>query len=251
MLTPIVEIAHIRSRKPKGPRHEPAYPKHLLDDEENCLLLCSKHHKVVDDHPSKYRADELIEWKKYQVADRTGRTLSDSEVAQISDSPKGTETSLEVEAVGVADIRGAWISVPLQALPGLDVPDSDRYLGVTVTNTGRLPANIIASGIDLGVDYSPLHATHLFDDGNVDPHIPPQVSSTWRIPQRSLAAGILKLATERGILPDRFRPYARPASGDRVEGPWQSAVDLPIWRPGMTQDKLSDLLEKAAAHRHR
>ena len=43
-----VQIAHIRSEKPNGPRHEPAYPKEKINSEENLLLLCGKHHTPVD-----------------------------------------------------------------------------------------------------------------------------------------------------------------------------------------------------------
>jgi hypothetical protein len=42
IMTVTVEIAHIRSEKPRGPRHVPGYePVHEF---ENLLLLCLKHH---------------------------------------------------------------------------------------------------------------------------------------------------------------------------------------------------------------
>jgi hypothetical protein len=82
-LTVIAEIAHIRSEKPDGPRYDPEYPESLIDQEENLLLLCAKHHKPVDDHDSVYPTEELLEWKRKQVADRTPRELSDQQVERI------------------------------------------------------------------------------------------------------------------------------------------------------------------------
>ncbi|MEV0436588.1 HNH endonuclease signature motif containing protein [Nocardia sp. NPDC050413] len=252
MLTPNVAIAHIRSKKIKGPRYDPNYPKDLLDTEENLLLLCGKHHKPVDDHASVYRTGELLEWKRDQVSKGSVRTLSDAEVAQISVYLKQlTQADLRVEAVGVAYIESARISVPLNMLAALPISVSERFLGVTVTNDGLAPATIRAAGIDLGVVHSPLHMTHLFDDSSADPCITAKSSSTWCTATDTLVSGIVKVATENGVVPKRFRPYARPDSGDRAEGAWQSIVDLPIWKSGMTEDKLDDLIEKAAVLRRR
>jgi hypothetical protein len=44
-----VQIAHIRSAKPDGPRYDPAFPADRLNREENLLLLCTlcrRRHKV-------------------------------------------------------------------------------------------------------------------------------------------------------------------------------------------------------------
>ncbi|MFC9250001.1 HNH endonuclease signature motif containing protein [Amycolatopsis thailandensis] len=82
-LTVVAEIAHIRSEKPDGPRYDPAYPALLINEEENLLLLCGKHHKPVDDHESVYPTDELLDWKRSQVAATSERQLSDGQVERI------------------------------------------------------------------------------------------------------------------------------------------------------------------------
>ncbi|MEU4526541.1 HNH endonuclease signature motif containing protein [Amycolatopsis sp. NPDC024027] len=82
-LTVIAEIAHIRSEKPDGPRHDPAYPEERINDEENLLLLCGTHHKPVDDHESIYPVEELLAWKRNQVAAANDQTLSEGQVEQI------------------------------------------------------------------------------------------------------------------------------------------------------------------------
>lgn len=83
-LTVAAEIAHIRSEKPGGPRYDPTYPASMLDEEENLLLLCGKHHKPVDDHESVYPVDELLDWKRKQVAAANGQDLSEGQVERIS-----------------------------------------------------------------------------------------------------------------------------------------------------------------------
>lgn len=42
------EEAHIRSRKPGGPRYDESYEASKLDSYENLLLLCPTHHTLVD-----------------------------------------------------------------------------------------------------------------------------------------------------------------------------------------------------------
>ncbi|WP_326957557.1 hypothetical protein [Amycolatopsis sp. NBC_01286] len=82
-LTVVAEIAHIRSEKPDGPRHDPAYPAELINEEENLLLLCGTHHKPVDDHESIYPVDELLDWKREQTAAASDRSLTEGQVEQI------------------------------------------------------------------------------------------------------------------------------------------------------------------------
>ncbi|MFI5495264.1 hypothetical protein [Actinoplanes sp. NPDC051859] len=82
MLTVVAEIAHIRSGSPKGPRYDPSYPSSLVDEEENLLLLCGVHHKPVDDHVSAYSVDELLIWKRRQIAGPR-RQLTANQVASI------------------------------------------------------------------------------------------------------------------------------------------------------------------------
>ncbi|WP_143466817.1 hypothetical protein [Lentzea kentuckyensis] len=74
-LSVVVQIAHIRSEAPNGPRHVADYED--FNSEENLLLLCGEHHKPVDDHESVYTIDELLEWKQRQAAEQTRLDLTD------------------------------------------------------------------------------------------------------------------------------------------------------------------------------
>jgi hypothetical protein len=48
------------------------YPVELINSEENLLLLSGTHHKAIDTHASVYRVDELLDWKRRQVAEARG-----------------------------------------------------------------------------------------------------------------------------------------------------------------------------------
>lgn len=58
------EIAHIRAHSPEGPRHDPSLPQHEVDSYANTILLCRKHHRIVDSDESTYTVDILLKWKR-------------------------------------------------------------------------------------------------------------------------------------------------------------------------------------------
>lgn len=76
--------AHIRSRKPGGPRHDAAYPTELLDTYANLILLCKPHHKLVDDNCDVFHAEWLDKIKNAHEA-RVRRSLSHDESAWVEE----------------------------------------------------------------------------------------------------------------------------------------------------------------------
>lgn len=80
----VAEIAHIRSGAPNGPRYDPDYPKSLINEEVNLLLLCGTHHKHVDDYDSAYPIVELIDWKRQQIEAGTSWPISDQTANRIA-----------------------------------------------------------------------------------------------------------------------------------------------------------------------
>ncbi|MEV4313325.1 hypothetical protein [Actinocrispum sp. NPDC049592] len=62
-----VHMAHIRSPKFDGPRHDKDYPPELIHKAPNRLLLCTKHHNLVDTSASAYSITELESWKAGSV----------------------------------------------------------------------------------------------------------------------------------------------------------------------------------------
>lgn len=56
------EIAHIRAHSAEGPRYDPEWSSRA-DSYENCLILCRDDHRVVDNNPSAYPVETLLDWK--------------------------------------------------------------------------------------------------------------------------------------------------------------------------------------------
>lgn len=71
--TVVAQIAHIRSERSGGPRHDASYTGDINGD-ENLILLCGKHHPPVDRHESLYPIEELSRWKERQVSSRGSGT---------------------------------------------------------------------------------------------------------------------------------------------------------------------------------
>src|ERR1700722_4406167 len=59
----IGEICHIRAVSPNGPRHDPEQSTVDRHAFVNLILLCAKHHKVVDDDLEAYTVQRLIKMK--------------------------------------------------------------------------------------------------------------------------------------------------------------------------------------------
>lgn len=58
------EMCHIQGKEPGGPRHNPNQSPAERDGYENLILLCSVHHKVVDDDFEAYSVERLATMKK-------------------------------------------------------------------------------------------------------------------------------------------------------------------------------------------
>lgn len=118
-LTPVVQIAHIRSEKPGGPRHDPLYEGDI-NGFENLLLLCGVHHPAVDGHESVYPVEELEEWKEAQNT-QEGQQLTSEDIAlirRLSTRESGPEIDdvVSLEVVGEvpvfdlgADFLRTWL----------------------------------------------------------------------------------------------------------------------------------------------
>ena len=52
-------ICHINARSPEGPRYDPEQTDDVRHSLSNLILLCGRHHKIVDTEVSKYSAELL------------------------------------------------------------------------------------------------------------------------------------------------------------------------------------------------
>ena len=58
------EIAHIVAESPDGPRGYDSLPQDQRDDHNNLMLVCPKHHKIIDDKPQYYTVERLRQFKE-------------------------------------------------------------------------------------------------------------------------------------------------------------------------------------------
>lgn len=57
------EMAHIVGQGDDGPRHDKTIPGGKVDGYENLVLLCTKHHTIIDRQIKKYSVDKLVQIK--------------------------------------------------------------------------------------------------------------------------------------------------------------------------------------------
>jgi hypothetical protein len=72
------EVAHIVARKPEGPRGKYPLPLEERDKYENLILLCEKHHHIVDSQPHTYTVERLRQMKEDHeklMLEATGRAV--------------------------------------------------------------------------------------------------------------------------------------------------------------------------------
>lgn len=72
------EVAHIVSPKPDGPRSEYPLPMEDRDKYNNLILLCRKHHRIIDDQRHTYTVERLRQMKlehEETIEKATGRAV--------------------------------------------------------------------------------------------------------------------------------------------------------------------------------
>jgi hypothetical protein len=257
-----VQIAHIRSPKSTGPRHDPDYPSDKLNSDENLLLLCNRHHHPVDGSESKYTIEELLEWKKNQVTDGGGFLVEDEDIpslaaslqASLDELVKATRLYLEVRLVGGRLSQTDPVQVVRIDLDifeefgsrgdsqGLFRPG--RWIGVETENRGSVGTEVEAAGIDfdLGPD-RPDPWQYTFPANTLTPwQFPCRVdghsSRRWFNDEDSIRTFSDWLFKVHGSGPRRFRAWVRLGNGDRATGEWIAREELPIWEPGVGKAEL-------------
>jgi hypothetical protein len=77
------QICHIRAEKDRGPRYEKNFPIERLNASENLLLMCARHHKIIDTETEKYSTDVLLclkrEHEEQGVVDISPSVAKDAE----------------------------------------------------------------------------------------------------------------------------------------------------------------------------
>jgi hypothetical protein len=254
-----VQVAHIRSPKPGGPRYDPDFPADKLNAEENLLLLCGVHHHPVDVNGSKYATEELLGWKKEQTAEGGGFTVQDDDIkdlaarleSSLGELVQATRLQLHVLLVGgwISRFTGEVARVELDVFEefgrrGAHLFRPERLIGVEVQNHGALGAEVRAAGIDydLGPEL-PAPWQYAFPPNNLTPwQFPCRVDGhsarDWFEDEHALRRFADRLFADHGQGPKRFRAWAMVGNGERHTGDWLARADLPIWEPGVAENQL-------------
>ena len=67
----ICDVSHIHAVSPGGPRWKEGLTNEELNSLENLILLCPRHHRIVDSQPEHYTAEMLRQWKREHEAKET------------------------------------------------------------------------------------------------------------------------------------------------------------------------------------
>ncbi|MCW2930386.1 MAG: hypothetical protein JWM19_1348 [Actinomycetia bacterium] len=254
-----VQIAHIRSPKAEGPRHDPGYPRDKLNSDVNLLLLCGVHHHPVDRNGSKYTTEELLNWKDAQLAEGGGFTVRDDEISDLAarlesmlgELVQATRLQLQAHITGgrlVPLNPPRVICLPLEMLKdprhetaAAFVPG--RLIGVEVENHGPVGAEVRTAGLD--IDYGPKRGPwqySFFPNNYTEWQFPCRVdghsSRAWFDNEHQIRRSVNKRFATYGAIPQRFRPWAAIGNGDLLLGDWIPRADLPIWEPGFGEAEL-------------
>ena len=252
IMTVSAEIAHIRSEKPQGPRHAPGFEN--VHEFANLLLLCPKHHKVVDDHPGDFPIELLEKWKEIQIR-QVGTVLADDLAAALRQQVSALTETVAALA-GSAPTRTATVQLlagrgsleaadmlPLEAYRRVTFPDVPAivYLGVSVRDHGQQRVRQAGLEFDFGeaapaIYLLPSEIAHRDDEHEVR-----------LIDQDRLLASMLELGKATGRLPARFRGFVQLDDGRQVSGAWTPMLELPIWRAETTEDDLRHLMRRPSA----
>lgn len=233
-----VQIAHIRSAKADGPRHDPDFPAHELNEEANLLLLCGKHHAAVDQNESVFETEELLQWKAAQVAQTGGTVVSDVDIAiHVRSLQSSLDAVLEVfrAAVTVSITGGEVVADGLLAMPlgGLGrvavsgLPAGERFLSVEVVNVSAVGIDVAGAGIEVDADLDGGQLGRwLFTGGLLNHGFPfrleGRATQSWHVPlttaQQSLGSLVPSVR--------RVRAFADLGDGSRAVGNWVGIDDV-------------------------
>jgi hypothetical protein len=107
--TVVGKICHIKAANPKGPRYDPQQTAAERHGYDNLLLLCGKHHTVIDDDEEAYTVERVIKMKTdhesraarvdHDFAETAARLLIDQSVTTINQS--GGITARTIHTINV------------------------------------------------------------------------------------------------------------------------------------------------------
>lgn len=120
------DICHIVPRGKTGPRTDPDFPIELINAYSNLLVLCKIDHKLVDDHPEIYPADELrrIKQEHEQWVDST---LSTEQKAELELKEQYAGILVDWEAMAEISRWDHWANLIVNWYPQIFISDANKF----------------------------------------------------------------------------------------------------------------------------
>ena len=123
------EICHIKGGKPESARHDPEQPASERHSYENLILLCSRHHKIIDSNPKLHSVEHLHGMKKSH--EQQALALPDSE------AEAGASLLLDQSVTSVGQTGGVTAhSVTINVLEGSSGPGQTHRAANTALRSG-------------------------------------------------------------------------------------------------------------------
>ena len=136
------KICHIKARSPRWPRYDPSQTNEERHAFENLLLMCQRHHDIIDFDVETYTVEKLQEIKQQHEAQSSGEpTITDELARQL----QRTIHEIDIEQAGntLTNVTGAEISNP----------PSDIVLGkVRIQQRGRDMKNVTGMKMEFNSD---------------------------------------------------------------------------------------------------
>jgi tetratricopeptide (TPR) repeat protein/DNA polymerase III delta prime subunit len=148
--TVLAEICHIEGYSPESARYNPAMTTKERNSLENLVLMCAKHHKIIDEHPDEYPTKRLQQIKKkhetaittanlYTIPSPpqnfTGREVELKELLQAYRTGKRTFVIQGMPGVGKSTLAFA-----LSEQISTDHPDGQIYINLLGASQEPMPA---------------------------------------------------------------------------------------------------------------
>ncbi len=171
--TPTGEICHISAQSPKGPRYDANQTDEVRHGYQNLLLLCRRHHKIIDSDADLYDIDTLREMKAlHQGLVGRNETVQDSFFARLllNDlrriSIKHNTGNVMIDSPGAiqgqtVNIKASKKRISIQAPPGTIGADSNStayiqhlikryndFASAHPTRSGRFNYGVISKNLE-------------------------------------------------------------------------------------------------------
>lgn len=157
--------AHVRSKSPDGPRHDPEYPDAKVDSYANLILLCKAHHKLIDDNADVFLAQQVEDLKR-RHEERVAIALGNND-----DSRWVVEPEL------------AWIVNGTEF--AVLVSNASAFVTSHVHPRDRVEADLVASALQGATDWG-----DIFDD----------IGPAGRVDAAMDLQGTLEVLLDRGLM---------------------------------------------------